>query len=276
MSAGNCSIVPVPPSPQGILKKSKECRYNRRILTNSELQSDCGWAYQIPEVQRASSLAHVCIKSKPKYFCIKIGIQAILQNGPTCGLTALNMLTDGIPATQDILELAKRKRFTNHGEIFSVKYLKELAQLVFDSINYPVSIECFAGELNCDRIKTELMNGACLLVAYDSDFNHAPCLKNGHKAHWTVIIGCLIDDQNKFYVFGRHGKTKNLALWSLGALSDSNANLNEYTAPHRYDEYSFQMPVDGIAGENGLKNQCIIINGIKNAGDFIFPNDEKL
>lgn len=32
---------------------------------------------------------------------------------------------------------------------------------------------------------------------YDSDFNHAPCLKNGHKAHWALIIGCLIDDNNQ-------------------------------------------------------------------------------
>lgn len=84
---------------------------------------------------------------------------------------------------------------------------------------------------------------------------------------------CLFPLQ--FYVFGRHGKTKNLALWPLAALSDSNSNLNEYTAPHRYDEYSFQMPVDGIAGENGLRNQCIIINGIQNVDDFIFPNESK-
>lgn len=163
MSAG---IVPVPPSPQGLQIKSKECRYNCAILRNSGIQSDCGWAYQMPEVQRASSLAHVCITSKPKYFRIKIGIEAIIQNGPTCGLTALNMLTGGIPTTQDILQLAKQKQFTNHGEMFCAKDLKKLAETVFDSINYSVSIECFSGELNCDRIKTELMNGACLLVAY--------------------------------------------------------------------------------------------------------------
>lgn len=35
------------------------------------------------------------------------------------------------------------------------------------------------------------------LCSYDSDFNHSPCLKNGHKAHWALIIGCLIDDQNR-------------------------------------------------------------------------------
>lgn len=166
MSAGNCSIVPVPPSPQGLITKSKECRYNRPIYTNPGIQNDCGWAFQVPEVQRASSLAHVCNTSKPKYFCIKIGIKAIIQNGPTCGLTALNMLTGGIPSTEDILVLAKRKRFTNHGEMFCAKDLMELAKHVFDSINWPISIECFSGELNCDRIKTELKNGACLLVAY--------------------------------------------------------------------------------------------------------------
>lgn len=33
--------------------------------------------------------------------------------------------------------------------------------------------------------------------SYDSDFNHAPCLKNGHKAHWALIVGCLIDDHDK-------------------------------------------------------------------------------
>lgn len=166
MSAGNCSIVPVPPPPQGLITKSKECRYNRPIYTTSGIQSDCGWAYEVPEVQRASSLAHVCSTSKPKYFCIKTGIKAIIQNGPTCGLTALNMLTGGTPSTEDILVLAKRKRFTNHGEMFCAKDLKELAEYVFDSIGCPVSIECFSGELNCDRIKTELKNGACLLVAY--------------------------------------------------------------------------------------------------------------
>lgn len=76
----------------------------------------------------------------------------------------------------------------------------------------------------------------------------------------------------QWFLFARHGKTKNLALWPMDILSASNSNLNEYTAPHRYDEYSFQMPVDGIAGENGLKNQCIVINGVKDADDFIYTD----
>lgn len=177
MSAGNCSIapcvtVPVPPSPQGLIANSKECRYSRSVHTNSGFHSDCGWAYKVPEVQRASSLAHVCTKTKPKYCRIKICIKAITQNGPTCGLTALNMLTGGFPSTDEILVLAKRKKFSNHGEMFCNKHMQELATDVFNSNNYPVSIECYSGQLNCDRIKTELKNGACLLVAYPFQTNY--------------------------------------------------------------------------------------------------------
>lgn len=166
MATGNYTIMPVPPSSQEFITKSKESRCDRPIYAKSLLQNDCGWAYEIPEVYRATTLAHVCSSSKPKYYRIKSGIKAIIQNGPTCGLTALSMLTGGIPSTDDILVLAKRKRFTNHGEMFCAKDLMELSKLVFNSIDYPISIECFSGGINCDRIKTELMNGACLLVAY--------------------------------------------------------------------------------------------------------------
>lgn len=175
MSAGNCSIascvsVPVPPSPQGLCTNSKECRFSRTVHTSSGLKSDCGWAFKVSEVQRACSLAHVCTSTKPKFCRIKTTIEAITQNGPTCGLTALNMLTNGSPSTNDILVMAKRKQFTNHGEMFCNKHLKELAIEVFNSINYPISIECYSGQLNCDHIKTELRDGACLLVAYPFSF----------------------------------------------------------------------------------------------------------
>lgn len=167
MSAGNCSIVScVPPSSQGLITKSEDCHYTSHVYTNSQIPNDCGWAYKVPEVRRASSLAHVCSTSKPKRCRIKTNIKPIIQNGPTCGLTALNMLTGGILSTDDILTLAKRKQFTNHGEMFCTKNLNELAKHIFASIDYPVSIQSYSGELNCDCIKTELMNGACLLVAY--------------------------------------------------------------------------------------------------------------
>lgn len=103
-------------------------------------------------------------------------------------------------------------------------------------------------------------------------------MKNGHKAHWALIIGYLIDDNEKvklvspffqhsfstsflfqFYVWSRHGKTKNIAIWPLKSLSASNSNLNEFEQPKGYPNAEFILPDGGIAGKHGLKNKCIII-----------------
>lgn len=32
-----------------------------------------------------------------------------------------------------------------------------------------------------------------MYCSYDVDANHSPCEKNGHKAHWGLIIGCAVD-----------------------------------------------------------------------------------
>lgn len=53
-----------------------------------------------------------------------------------------------------------------------------------------------------------------LAYSYDSDFNHAPCLRNGHKAHWAVIIGCLIDDQNRVNIYD-HSQCPEIILHSV-------------------------------------------------------------
>lgn len=118
--------------------------------------------------------------------------------------------------------------------------------------------------------------------SYDPDFNHGPCVLNGRKAHWALIIGHLIDDSNKvnwtkakligkktfnlsylqFYVFSRHGKTRNIAIWSLKLLSESNANLNEFEQPKGYPDAEFLLPLGGIGGVLGLKNKCIIVNNV--------------
>lgn len=33
--------------------------------------------------------------------------------------------------------------------------------------------------------------------SYDADVNHAPCLKSGHRAHWALVLGYLIDDHDE-------------------------------------------------------------------------------
>lgn len=205
MPAGNCSIascvnvpVPVPPSTQGFNTKSNEYnRYNRSYHTSVGISNECGWAYKMPEVQRACLLAHVCQQIQPKYCRCKTDVIAITQNGPTCGLTALNMLTGGIPTPDDLLKYAKEQKFTNHGEMFCTKHLMQLAVHIFNKIDHPVAIECFSGQLNCDRIKTELRNGACLLVAYPF------FLKNKKKeTNLNIYSLCVIEHQcHHWHVF---------------------------------------------------------------------------
>lgn len=170
MTSSNYSLrpsyipVPVPSVLNNFNTKSKA--YHNYGKCQSPHQDVCNWALHLPDVQRASSLAHVCIETKPKYVRIKTNIKAIIQNGPTCGLTALNMLTGDTISINDILLAAKQKQFTNHGEMFCAKNLQQLAIFLFDSLNYPVTTELFSGKFDCDRIKTELRNGACILIAY--------------------------------------------------------------------------------------------------------------
>lgn len=89
ISASNLTI-PTPPSIQGLETSNAECRYNSDNSVKSTIRSnDCDWAGGMDEVQRACTLAHVCLANKPKYCRIKTDIKAIVQNGPTCGLTGM-------------------------------------------------------------------------------------------------------------------------------------------------------------------------------------------
>ncbi|ALC47448.1 CG33108 [Drosophila busckii] len=95
---------------------------------------------------------------------------------------------------------------------------------------------------------------------YDAAVNHEPCLKKGRSAHWALILGYLIDTEDEFHVVARHGKTRNLAVWSLAALSESNANLLEFVTPKGYTDCEFLLPDGGIAGPLGLNERCILLH----------------
>jgi hypothetical protein len=121
--------------------------------------------------------------------------------GPTCGLCALSMIFKGRPSADDLLEKAKNLRFTNNGEMFSAKWLLDLMKINVEnttSIN-PKSVRSYIydGRLNSDFIKQKLKNHAMLLIPYDADRNHKPCMVNGHKAHWCLVCGYLIDDDDE-------------------------------------------------------------------------------
>ncbi|XP_037814925.1 UPF0692 protein CG33108 [Lucilia sericata] len=296
------SLPAAPTPPPSLSPTLIKCKNNKMFSTmaiaKKPLLEECLWAIDYPELQKACFLARIC-SDKPPVKCEFYNIASILQVGPTCGLTALSMLLGGIPPAEQLLQEAQQKHFTNNGEMFSAH---NLYQLICDNIpminnnnnphnnnNYCQSntlnandidnnkllknnttkhnnnvIECqmHEGRLNCAKVRESLQQGACMFVPYDPDFNHSPCLKFGHKAHWALIIGFLISDRNEFFVLARHGKAKNLAVWSLQSLSDSNSNLIEFAQPKGYPDCDFLLPPGGIGGDLGLRDRAIIVKGL--------------
>ncbi|KAK9498173.1 hypothetical protein O3M35_004049 [Rhynocoris fuscipes] len=70
------------------------------------------------------------------------------------------------------------------------------------------------------------MDGALILIPYDADRDHSPGLFGGHKAHWGVLCGLILDGTDCVFV-ARQGKSVHPALWPLDQLNISNLNLIE-------------------------------------------------
>ena len=86
---------------------------------------------------------------------------------------------------EDLLKVAQENGFTYHGEMFSAQDMGLLAEQYY-KLKYKVvndSLEDYLGLLH------HLYQGYPVLVPYDADRNHEPCLKKGHKAHWAVVTG---------------------------------------------------------------------------------------
>lgn len=91
----------------------------------------------------------------------------------------------------------------------------------------------------------------CLsLIRYDSDANHEPCLKKGHRAHWLLVHGYLKETTSNEYdlVLIQHGKSKRLSAFSLENLFQSNQQLIEVD-PKRQIDSDYCVPQNGSLRE---------------------------
>ncbi|KAH8388414.1 hypothetical protein KR093_005969 [Drosophila rubida] len=267
MSQAACGTPPLPPPlPTPPTSCSTAAGRNLSVAKLQLPNNECSWALDHPELQKGCFLSRVCQHAPPKE-CQYYDIASVLQNGPTCGLTALSMLLNGQPSAKELLAEAAKQHYTINGEMFSAYNLCKLSQK-------HLTCEFHEGILNCEHIKDRLCAGSCFLVPYDADVNHAPCKKSGHRAHWALIVGYLIDDQAEFHVLTRHGKTRNLAVWPLSALSESNANLLEFAQPKGYPDCNFLLPAGGIDGPLGLRERAIIVNGVTQAVVKVKKNND--
>lgn len=129
-----------------------------------------------------------------------LNIEPILQVGPQCGLVALTMagqlLNDKVRSSKvsEIFNEAKKQGFTLQGEIFSATWLATLAKSTLSCESSVLEIqpskEGYISSLNL--ILKVLLKSKPILFPYDCDKNHTPCKKNGHSAHWAILIGFLI------------------------------------------------------------------------------------
>ena len=85
----------------------------------------------------------------------------------------------------NLLAMARSKGYSYQGEMYSTENLGQLAGEFYGLgcrvISYGFEDRHF--------IISELLKGSAVLVPYDADKNHKPCLENGHKAHWALLTG---------------------------------------------------------------------------------------
>lgn len=114
----------------------------------------------------------------------------------SCGLVALKIAADILKVSKpcndipNLLRVAKDNGFTNDGEMFSAHDMGVLAK-IFYNLKYKV---IHNGLEKYKSLIEHLYQGYPVLVPYDADRNHTPCLKQGHKAHWAVLTGTIFQN----------------------------------------------------------------------------------
>ncbi|XP_050711097.1 UPF0692 protein C19orf54-like isoform X3 [Eriocheir sinensis] len=119
-------------------------------------------------------------------------LRPVIQQGPQCGLVALSMASQVFPQTVEVEELLAAGRaqgITQHGEMFSATKLARLAEKTVSGLQAEVRRDVLSSPATLLQL---LLQGDLVLVPYDAERNHQPGLKGGHKAHWGVVCGCLI------------------------------------------------------------------------------------
>lgn len=169
-------------------------------------------------------------------------VPPVIQKGPMCGLVGITMATQllqqqqqrkeesfHIPSSDShhpecILEYATRHGLTYQGEMFSSEGMKQILEA-----HLSLRAEVINTSANMPNSALQVLNGvlstnSTVLVPYDADRNHSPCLAQGHQAHWCVLVGvCLMFASEDEEVEGLTMKpTKLLKCCSLTASADNN------------------------------------------------------
>lgn len=227
-------------------------------------------------------------------FCADL--PSLIQEGPQCGLVALWMAgtllapPSGTPLER-LVQVAMERGYTVQGEMFSVADMGRLAQEV---LGCQAEVLCGGlGGPNRDHVLQHVVAGHPLLIPYDEDFNHEPCQRKGHKAHWAVSAGVLLGVQHvpslgysedpelpglfhpvpgtpqqppslpeegspgAVYLLAKQGKSWHHQLWDYDQVRDSNLQLTDFSPSRAADGREYVVPAGGVWA--GLCGQALLL-----------------
>lgn len=248
------------------------------------------------DVKRLLKLHKDRFRSDLQWILFCADLPSLIQEGPQCGLVALWMAGTllspplGVPLER-LVQVAMERGYTAQGEMFSVADMGRLAQetlgcqaeRLFDGL----------GGSNRDRVLQHLVAGHPVLIPYDEDFNHEPCRRQGHKAHWAVSAGVLLGVQQApslgyaedpdllglfhpvpglahsppalpeegslgaVYLLSKQGKSWHYHLWEYNQVRESNQQLTDFSPSRATDGREYVVPVGGVRA--GLCGQALLL-----------------
>ncbi|XP_053730094.1 UPF0692 protein C19orf54 homolog isoform X1 [Synchiropus splendidus] len=219
-------------------------------------------------------------------------VPSLIQDGPQCGLVALWMAAQLGASKIDmaaVAQMALNRGFTAQGEMFSASNMALLAEEVCGC-----RAQLLSGGLagnNAEVIVSHLWSRQPVLIPYDEDFNHEPCQRDGHRAHWAVASGvlasvdegvlrkeemesdptlpwlrlltdcnisCPFSKLKDVYVLAKQGKSLRYQIWRLDTLAESNKQLKVMDPQRASDGTQYVVPDGGV--EAGLAGQAVLIH----------------
>ncbi|XP_068567642.1 actin maturation protease [Cebidichthys violaceus] len=231
-----------------------------------------------------------------QWILVNTYVPSLIQDGPQCGLVALWMSAHLRKpqlsiAMETIVQTALSRGYTAQGEMFSADNMALLAEEVCGC-----EAELLSGGLsghNAAAIITHLWGRQPVLIPYDEDYNHEPCQRSGHRAHWAVASGVLLGvDQGSMssehtrpdpslpwlclavdsrsacpvgntavkevYILAKQGKSLRYQLWSLDGIARSNEQLRTMDPQRATDGTQYVVPQGGV--EAGLAGRAVMLH----------------
>ncbi|XP_035647473.1 UPF0692 protein C19orf54 homolog [Oncorhynchus keta] len=282
---------PGPPPPTAASGPSKKKLYQAIAAGKTPVEGDHAEARLLLS-QRESSF-----RKDLQWMLFNKYVPSLIQDGPQCGLVALwmagHLLQPPLSVSMEaVVQTAMDRGYTAQGEMFSASDMAMLAEEVCGC-----RAELLSGGMSGDNstaILKHLADGQPVLIPYDEDFNHEPCQRTGHRAHWAVASGVLLGlDQDSVsrehtqpdptlpwlllpqdspscpcpcptvgareaYILAKQGKSLRYQLWGLDKVAQSNAQLREIDPQRAGDSTQYVVPKGGV--EVGLAGQVVLVH----------------